>query len=133
MVFEISCREETLSTDSTSRTGFVARSITGIRPMAEMTPNVLNGALDPLETLSRFLALLVITAKQASPLIALLVFNKEYRVNGSSDHAESVLQNIPMRVHVHFGFVLVQMEPLFALEIVEDPAANARVNVVVAE
>lgn len=49
VVFQVTCCEEALSTADTSRLGLVACSVACKWSVAQVTPDMLNGTLDPLE------------------------------------------------------------------------------------
>ena len=66
-------------------------------------------------------------------MVALLVLDEENGVNGASHHAESVLQDMPVLMHIHLGFILIEVEPRLALNVVELFTADARVDIVSAE
>lgn len=68
--------------------------------MSQMPLNVLNGEPDSPELLS---ALLIVTPKQTSPLIALFIFDEEHRVNGPSNHAYPMPEYVPICGNFHLS------------------------------
>jgi hypothetical protein len=87
-----------------------------------MAPNVFDGSLDTFKLLARFLARVPLAAKQAPPLVALLVLDEEDSIDRASNGSQPSRQRII--AGLDRGLLQVLPEPVLLLDIVEDGTAD---------